>query len=662
MAMSNTISLDKLLSIDSAISVLSVISWILVMSYAALFIFHPVRLTYVFIGLMTIIYCLNELQTHEGWKDILPLITSMAITTGVTVYFTYYFNAIYSLRNGYALQREYIMTAIFTLVIIYLTWRAFGAIFLLLFSGTILYARFGTLIPGFFGHVGMAWEFIAQVVLAEGDTGIYGSISVVVARWLALFALFAGLLKGYGGFEVIIEASLRVARAVKSKAGIPQTAVISSAFIGSINGSRTANAALTGSITIPLMKESGMDGETAAGIESVASSLGQILPPVMGTAAFVMANFLGVSYSKIILVGALPAIILVLAVSLSTYYAAVRNYDTLDVSEGMWESLESKGREDVNWTLATIRYGLPVVALVYILGVLQFTVSTAGLSAVAVMMATGIFTPILFGIREGRSMKEMTSRAASETMDGFREGALLIAPIVLIVATINGVVDILIATGVPSSLTLSLMAITGGVLISTALMSMFIAVVLGMSLPTVAAYILMAILVAPTITENFTIAAISVHYFVLYATVIAGVTPPVASACAVTSGIAQCGFLGTCKEAVRIAAPMFIMPFSFLFKPQFLAELGAPSFFAAGAVLLGSILLVHGLNYRHRKGIIGSLGWGGIFTILGVVAMAHPNMIVSYASAALGLILLDIQTSAVRSGVSWATNRGNLSS
>ena len=213
------------------------------------------------------------------------------------------------------------MAALFTLVVLYLTYRAFGAAFVGVVVVSIGYAYFGASIPGLMGHSGIGGRQIVNVLALEFD-GFFGSITQIVAAWVALFLLYAGLMRGYGAFDLIMRLSFKTAKYLRS--GVAQSAVVSSLIVGSINGAQTANAAMTGSFTVPLMKNSGMEGESAGGIEAVASSGGQIMPPVMGAAAFVMASLLtGVGYVDVLIAGIVPALVFYVSVAIGVHYMAV---------------------------------------------------------------------------------------------------------------------------------------------------------------------------------------------------------------------------------------------------------------------------------------------------------------------------------------------------
>jgi len=233
--------------------------------------------------------------------------------------------------------------------------------------------------------------------------------------------------------------------------------VTSSIIIGSITGSQAANTAITGSFTIPLMKETGMKGETAGGIESVASTGGQIMPPIMGAAAFVMASLLGITpILDVIIAGIVPAMIFYGSVTIAVHYKGIgqlRGQTTkINVESQFEEQMSQK-----EFIIQCLRFGIPFAILVYILGVLQYTVLTAALYTIIAMFVTGFGFPLVQTATEGGDLVAEFVSLLGDAAFGFREGAMILAPIAIIIAAINGVVDVFTASGIPGILSLALL-------------------------------------------------------------------------------------------------------------------------------------------------------------------------------------------------------------
>ncbi len=278
--------------LDVTVALAAVLFWVGVLFWAQTQVISQVRYAAGFVGGIMTVYALNEtrLAVEDGdWIDAVVLIPSSVALMTASIYFFFNFEDVYLLRQGYALEHEYMLARMVILSLMYLTWREFGNVFLGLVGGVFIYGMYGNLVPGVLGHAGMSQATLLQATVTD-LYGFYGGLTQITASWIAPFLLYAGLLFAYGAFDLILRVAIVTAKYIES--GVAQTAVLASAVIGSINGSYTANAAMTGSFTIPTMQESGMKGHRAAAIEAVASTSGQVLPPVMGASAFVMASYL----------------------------------------------------------------------------------------------------------------------------------------------------------------------------------------------------------------------------------------------------------------------------------------------------------------------------------------------------------------------------------
>ncbi|GAB6879480.1 TRAP transporter permease [Halorubrum gandharaense] len=578
----------------------------------------------------------RALFDRDNLLDTVGLSLCAVITIGTTVYM--YTNVMRLIRGGRVTELELVMGALFSLVIIYLTWRAFGVTFLAVVLVGIGYALFGFLIPGTLGHTGISVNRTLRI-LSISNTGFFGFLTQLTAAWIALFLLYAGMLKAYGAFDLILRAAVRSAKYVDS--GVAQTAVIASAVIGSVNGSQTANAGMTGSFTIPMMKENGVRGSTAGAIESVASTTGQVLPPVMGAGAFVMASLItGVSYLDVIVAGLIPAAIMMVVVAVAVHYAAAPQIDDPRMS-GKFDHKLTR----LELVLDGIKFGVPLFVLIYLLGFLQYTVMTSAFWTVVSMAFFGITIPTGKAAYDTGDVRVTFWRfvdTLQQTFDGLRGGVVVLAPVAIILGAINGVVDLLQATGVPTAISLTLMQLSGGVLIIAAIMAMAICILLGLGMPTTAAYTVVALLIAPTLTSQFGLVDFSAHFFVFYAAILAGLTPPIATCVAVACSIADSDFWRTCLDAVKISAPLFILPFSFVYHPEIVdhgGEFTASVLLTSAIILAGTLMIVHGLNYRFDLGRMPALGLRFVFLALGIVIMVYPEQFVQLAALGVAMFL-----------------------
>ena len=617
--------------VNSLVTVTAILFWGGVMYWASTQAISQVQYATAFVGGILTVYALNEtrLAIKEGaWIDGIVLIPASLTLLTASAFFAFNFEAVYLQRQGYALRHEYILARLVIISLMYLTWREFGNIFLALIIAVLGYGMFGDVVPGVLGHAGMSQATLLQVTVTD-LYGFYGSLTQLTASWIAPFLLYAGLLFAYGAFDLILRIAIVAAKYIKS--GIAQTAVLSSAVIGSINGSYTANAAMTGSFTIPTMQEAGMKSHRAAAIEAVASTSGQVLPPVMGASAFVMANYLGVPYINIVIAGLVPAAILVVSIAVAVHYLAVTDASEqqMNFSEFFDDHLTTSER-----VFQGIRFGLPFLLLIYLLGVAQYTVMTSALYTVVAMMVTGVLMPPLQRLVDDSSIGPGNEFATQikNTIHGFRRGAIILAPIAIILIVISGVVNVFSTTGVPAKIALLLINISGGVLLFAVLLGMVVSIVMGVGMPTVAAYVIVAILIVPTFVSDFNVVPITAHYTMFYAAVLSGITPPVATAAVIAAGIAEANFWRTCGAAIRIAAPLFILPIALVYNPGLVAmNLGPATFILGILVLLGAITIIYGLNYPFElspgRRILARVG----LAVLGMFIMIFPSNIVKLA-------------------------------
>lgn len=631
---------------NDLVTALAIITWVWVLYYAFTQRMDRILFTVIFLGAIIVVYLGNEIieaYREEKMLEVAGLSVSAVITIVTTVYMTTFYSTLLRIRVGTALPREYVIAAAFVLVILYLSYRAYGFTFLAVIIAALLYGLYGDLAPGILRHGGFSLNRTANIMVLDYQ-GVYGSISRIIATWVALFLLYAGLMRGFGAFDLIMRVAFRMATYVRS--GIALSAVTSSIIIGSITGSQAANTAITGSFTIPLMKESGMKSETAGGIESVASTGGQIMPPIMGAAAFVMASLLGITYVEVMIAGIVPALIFYGSVVIAVHYKGIGELQgksiELDAADKFDETMSTK-----EFAIQCLRFGIPFVVLIYMLGVLQYTVLTSALYTIIVMFITGFGFPLVTAASEGNNLKEEFVSLLHDTAFGFREGAMILAPIAIIIAAINGVVDVFEASGIPGVLSLALLDISGGVMLYAVILAMVISIILGLGMPTVAAYVIVASLIAPALVQQFFVPDLAAHFFVLYAAILSGLTPPIAIAVVVATGIAGSNFWRTVHEALKISAPIYVLPFAFIYNPEIVVGgWGLETFFSGFVALLGALGIAHGLNYYgkffHESPFI-KFPVKGVYFVLGVLAMVYPDMPVRLVCITVILAMMAVQ-------------------
>jgi len=620
-------------SLDKTVTLSAVVFWLIVLYWSATQDMSRVKYGVIFVGAIMTVYAIDQArQAFDAgdWIDAAVLIPSSVVLITASVYFALNFRTVYVMQQGYALDHEYMLARLIILSLLYLTWREFGNLFLGLVGGMIAYGMYGNHIEGILGHGGMTELTLLQTLVTD-LYGFYGSLTQLTAAWIAPFLLYAGLLFAYGAFDLILRVAIQSAKYIES--GVAQTAVLASAVIGSINGSYTANAAMTGSFTIPTMQDSGMAGHRAAAIESVASTSGQVLPPVMGASAFVMAATLQTEYLNIVTAGLVPAAILVACISIAVHYIAISDTSSqeMEFAEFFDDALTNTQK-----AFEAVRFGIPFGVLIVLLGVVQYTVMTSAMWTIIAMVACGVVIPVIQRLVDGSDTSPVAELGTQlrNTVFGFRRGAIILAPIAIILVAVNGVIDILSVTGVPNKIALMMIDLSGGVLLFAVLLAMGVSILMGVGMPTVAAYVIVSILIAPTLVNNFAVPRITAHYTVFYAAILAGITPPVATAAVVTAGIAEANFWRVCGAAIKIAAPLFVLPVAFVYNPAIVSmSLGVPTLVAGGLVLMGAIMMIYGLNYPFRLSFGRAVAARSVLTALGVFVMVYPGQLVKLAGS-----------------------------
>jgi TRAP transporter 4TM/12TM fusion protein len=429
----------------------------------------------------------------------------------------------------------------------------FGWVIPVLTIGAVLYMMFGMYMPGILHHGGFSFpRTIASVTTTFN--GIYGSLLDVSATFIIIFMIFGGLLNATGAGKFFMDLACSVGS--RFRAGPALAAVISSAIMGSINGSAVANVATTGAVTIPLMKRSGFKPEFAGAVEAAASTGGMFLPPIMGVGAFIMAELTGIAYIDIVIAAAIPGILYYFLVGVSVCIRANKD----GISLGVFPDLEPVKKI----LLRRGYYFIPIIVVLYYM-VIGYSPMTAGLYAIYWLVA------IHFLVTALTAPKRFLHKAFwMELADGLVDGAKNGATVAAILAAVGIMIQAIIATGLAHRFLFQVLALASSIEIGL-LMTMGLALFFGMGVPTTASYIILAVLVAPFLVKLGG-PLLAVHLFIYYYTIIANITPPVGSAAIVASRMANSNYMKTCLISIRLAMVALIMPFLFVWHPGLLAQ------------------------------------------------------------------------------------------
>ncbi|BDR15821.1 TRAP transporter fused permease subunit [Vibrio sp. STUT-A11] len=435
------------------------------------------------------------------------------------------------------------------------TRRTVGLVMVAIAVLFLAYAMFGDVLPDNVASKGFSVEEIVRFHIFSTN-GVYGAPLAIAAGVVFMFVLFGAFLQVTGAGQFFID--MAFALAGKYRGGPAKASVIASAALGSISGSAIANTVTTGALTIPMMKKLGYKSEQAAGIEAAASTGGQIMPPVMGAGAFVMAQFTGIPYSDILLVSIAPAILYFACTLLYVHLMACKlGLEGMTVTEQISKVLKD------GW-----HYLLPLILITALLMMSYSPVLVGVIGCVAILLA---------------AMTRKHSRISLRLfIEGLREGAFLAIPISVACATAGIVVGVVGQTGIGLQFTQFLIAMSGGYLWSVLALIAVAAVVLGMGLPVTAAYIVLSIMAVPALMD-FGLGVLTAHMIVFWLSQTSNVTPPIALAAFAGAGIANASPMRSAVQAFKLAQGFFLIPAMMAFSGLIWID-GEPMHFVIGVI------------------------------------------------------------------------------
>lgn len=410
----------------------------------------------------------------------------------------------------------------------------------------VLYLLFGQDLPGILEHSGFSLKEVAEALWYNTNKGVFGSITNIVLSTVFIFIIFGALLEGTGAGDTLLKFAFLATR--RTRGGPAHAAILASSLFGTMSGSTVANIVGTGTFTIPMIKKRGFSPTFAAGIEATASSGGQIMPPIMGAAALVMADLTGVGYLNIIIAALFPALF---------YYFSLFAAVTVEARRQGIEvqPLTTDDRITSVDLINSILFVGPIVTVVASL-LLGLSTSAAGFYAVIVLVVLSAINPEVRGdpMRLWRSF-----------VSGSKSGATLL----IAIAAIGILVGSLDTTGLGLKLANVIASVRGDSLFSALLVAMIGALILGMGMPTLPAYLIIILVMGPAI-QALGISMLTAHMFVFYYGVASSLTPPVAIAAYAAAPIAGANPLMTSFMAFRLGMSKFIIPFVFAFYPTIL--------------------------------------------------------------------------------------------
>ncbi len=500
------------------------------------------RGTHLFFALILVFLSEGILKNEKRNPFSTALYLLAAVAAGVA--------SMYIVTNAFALQQERLglfstedrlAGGALVVLVLFATWKCFGNVITGIVLFFVAYLFLGQHLPEAVSHPGISLNR-AIGTLGLSTDGLFAPPLGAATSIVSAFIIFAAFLEVSGASNLFMNLSLAVFG--RYSGGAAKVAVVASSLFGTISGSAAANVVGTGMITIPLMKQSGFSPRMAGAVEATASTGGQIMPPVMGASAFIMAEILGVPYTTVMVAAIVPAVV---------YYVAIFfGVDLYSRRYGI-KGIAYKGTSVPRMLKEKGHLLLPLILLIVLIAVYQTSPQFAALWAtLAIVIVSFTRANTRFGIKK--------------ILDSLYAGAMGVLPISVVCAAAGLIIGSFNVTGVGLKFSSAIIGFAGGELMLLLVLAMVSSLILGMGVPTVAAYLILAVLVAPAMT-NFGVMPIAAHMFVFYFGIISAITPPVALAAYVASGIAKDKPMQVGVQSSLLALPAFILPFILVYNP-----------------------------------------------------------------------------------------------
>jgi TRAP transporter 4TM/12TM fusion protein len=545
---------------------------------------------------------------HMPWYDILI----MVLGTGAFLYFTIFATSI--IRQGALITWYQIIIGIIgILALCELCRRSVGLPILIVAGCLVVYALvWGLSNPSFSGRLNL---LISQLFF--GKEGVFSTPVNVCSKFIVVFIIFGAFLERTGIAEFFINISNAVVGGFSG--GPAKVAVVASAMEGMVSGSSVANTVGSGSVTIPLMKKTGYKPEFAAAAEASASTGGQIMPPIMGAAAFLMAANLGVPYGNLVVRAILPAVL---------YFAGIFITVHLEAKKEGLRGLKKEELPKFKPLLKKVYLLLPLILLVYLVATSKNSIQYAAAIAIVVAIAVSLFN------KENR----ITPKRIWEALAAGGQGMITVAAACGVAGIIAGVITM---TGLANIIINGIVALAGNQVIIALFLTMLCCIVLGMGVPTTANYCIMAATCAP-ILIRMGVPDLAAHFFVFYFGIVADLTPPVALAAYAGAAIAQANPMKTAFTATKLAIGAFIVPYVFALNPAMLFINTT-----AGEVVLiciTSLIGIFAVSAALEGYFLHHMPWyQRIVSLVGGLLMIYPGAITDTIGFALIVVVVLLQ-------------------
>jgi len=541
----------------------------------------PTYLAVILVPVAFILFTLDCLRRNEFYPRLGPAANYMigvvyiALCLVSILYIGIEFEEIGTVRAGVWSTTDMVVGAFMFVLVMEYTRKEHYPLFILNLV-LILYGVYGWVVPGMFGHPGLDWPRIVSSMSVEMATGVFSRLPQLALTLIGSFLLVLSVLRAFGCVESIVRTASRLAN--KSAHALPQAAVLGSMGVATVSGSGAANAITIGSATIPAMIAAGIPRVNAAAIETSASLGGQLMPPVMGISAFLMAEFLGKSYFEVVARGYAPALIYYAGVSVGVYLISVRYQKGIVGIPAAKTGLLDK--------INLLVYTAVIAGLIYLMGVSQMSPM---LAALRVFITAGIVVAAIFLLTSLRSPSTRNLRSLAAPFLRFTDYfATMTFDLTLLLASLSIMTGVIVNTGVTTKIGFLLMEAAGFHLIAMIVVAFFFGALLGTGLPPAPTYILTALVIGPAMLK----AGINpwvFHFFAFFVAVWGELTPPTSVVAAVTSKIAEADFMGTLFRGIQLCSVLFILMGGVFARPELVLEPGMAQLGAMGLLMAGTV-------------------------------------------------------------------------
>lgn len=567
---------------------------------------EEIRLTSFMAFIIFIGYLVYPIKKGKQKVNSMPWYDWILMILGTASFLYYTFNATAIIRQGSRLEMYQIIIGIIGIIsLAEVCRRSVGLPILCVAGALLIYAWFALANPTIEGKL----NYIVQALFYSKE-GIISTPVNVCSKFIVVFIIFGAFLEKTGIADFFINISNAVVGGFSG--GPAKVAVVASALEGMVSGSSVANTVGSGSVTIPLMKKTGYKPEFAAAAEASASTGGQIMPPIMGAAAFLMADIVGVPYSNIVVRAILPAIL---------YFAGIFIAVHLEAKK---EGLRGLKREELPKILPLLKQSyllIPLILLIYLVGTSQRSIQTAAALAIVAAIVVSLFN----------KGNRITPKKIFEALASGGQGMITVATACGIAGIIAGTVTM---TGLANTMLNGIVSLAGNQVIVALFLTMLCCIVLGMGVPTTANYCIMAATCAP-ILVRMGVPMLAAHFFVFYFGIVADLTPPVALAAYAGAAIAQANPMKTAITATKLAIGAFIVPYVFALNPAMLFI--DTTVWEVILICITSLIGIFAVSAALEGYFLRNMKWyERILSVIGGLLLIYPGLVTD----AIGVVLV----------------------